>query len=44
MITLNFDESYSLQEPGNHYDYGDPQLFLERNEMKAEIKGLLLTP
>ncbi len=38
MITLNFDESYSQPEPDNHYDYGDPQLFLERNELKAEIK------
>lgn len=38
MITLNFDESYSQPESENHFDYGDPQLFLERNEMKAEIK------
>ncbi|MEQ8201555.1 MAG: sigma-70 family RNA polymerase sigma factor [Syntrophomonadaceae bacterium] len=38
VITLNFDETYSQQEPEYHYDYGDPQLFLERNELKAEIK------
>ncbi len=38
MITLNFDESYNQPESENHFDYGNPQLFLERNEMKAEIK------
>ncbi|MDD4775503.1 MAG: sigma-70 family RNA polymerase sigma factor [Syntrophomonas sp.] len=38
VITLNFDETYSQPESENHYDFGDPQLFLERNELKAEIK------
>lgn len=38
VITLNFDESYSQPEREYRYDYGDPQLFLERNELKAEIK------
>lgn len=37
IVTLNFDETYGQPED-YHYDYGDPQLFLERNEMKAEIK------
>ena len=38
MVTLNFDETYSQPESDYHYDYGNPQLFLERNELKAEIK------
>ncbi len=37
VITLNFDETYSQQEDHRN-DYGDPQLFLERNELKTEIK------
>jgi len=42
IILLNFDESYSNQyESEYHYNYGDPDLFLQRTELKAEIKTAL---
>jgi RNA polymerase sigma-70 factor (ECF subfamily) len=43
VVMLNFDDNYMKQyEMENHYEFADPDIILERSELKAEIESALL--